>query len=206
MTLQQFQVQMLGRAAKELTQKDLKPYFDLKRLLPRPVGERRLEFERLFAKFYGLNAAAVSDRFKERFFERLFLANLKAKEWPDYSNLLRELHEIPTRRKKQAFPASFVSKLVATCDDSRPLYDRHVANFFGLAIPVAGSLAYRSAILVSHLEFLRSLYTEWSKQELASSLDELRTRIPDLDSCHSVRLCDFLVWTVGRKKLSDSTQ
>ena len=206
MTLKDLQLRLLGLAASELTQPDLRAYFELKQLLPRPGGKERHAFESRFAIFYGLNAAAVSAKFKQQYFEKLFDADPTAKTWPDYRTLLRELYVIPTRKKTKVFPASFVSKLVATRDESRPLYDRHVANFFGLAVPATGSTTYRSEIFVSHLESLRDRYTEWSNRELMSVLEDLRHRIPPLTDCHSVRLCDFLVWTVGRKKLSESAQ
>src|SRR5688572_17165467 len=102
--------------------------------------ESRGEFERTFCSFYGLKAGGLTDKFRQRYFDLLFGLKLSPGSQPPYEKLLLELHAIKRHKGDLVLPASFVSKLVALHDDSRPLFDRHVSNFFGVAMPALGSL------------------------------------------------------------------
>jgi len=136
------QLRLLSEALAYLRYADYAPYLTLKRLfLARQDGYQAL-FCREFARFYGLNAGGVTEAFKKRYFELLF--GLRIQEGVDpYTPILTELYEIPRRQGDKALQCSFVSKLVAMHDETRPLYDRHVSAFFGITVPPNASVEVR---------------------------------------------------------------
>ncbi|HEY5550376.1 MAG TPA: hypothetical protein VIK52_00705 [Opitutaceae bacterium] len=204
MSLARSQVQALQLAAELLKPGEVSRYFELKAALARPSAHDREQFERVFSHHYRLNMAGLTDRFRQEYFDALFTADPSSESWPDFRGLLEKFQAIPNRKGMASLQCSFVSKLVASRDESWPLYDRHVGNFFGLFVPNVGSVPYRAEILIGQLEFIRQKYLGWSALDLAHALATLRTRIPALVECHDVRVVDFLVWTAGNEKLTNN--
>jgi hypothetical protein len=100
-------------------------------------------------------------------------------------------------------PFSFVSKLVAIHVESSPIYDRHVASFFGASAPSAAvPKADRINWYINFLAEVRSSYIAWADdREVREVLVHFVQRDTRLAKCHVVRQLDFLVWKVGNKKL-----
>src|SRR6266516_1775939 len=119
---------LLTKAVDEIQPRDLDGYFDLKGLLAAKTAASRAEFQARFTKYYGLNNGGLTEALKKRFFELLFAFDLQ-KQTDPYTALLLELYRMPNRRGYHCLQASFVSKLVAIYDESRPLYDVHVSKF-----------------------------------------------------------------------------
>jgi len=199
-----YQLQLLREARHHLKDKDIAPYLRLKRLLAEKPVNYEVEFRRVFASYYGLNVAGLSPAFKDRYFERLFGLRLRPGVDP-YTPLLRELHEIPGLNGKQGLHCSFVSKLVSIHDETRPIFDHHIGNFFGLAVPADGSVDFRIAGFLWNLERLSKIYERWSHnpdvQEIVAAV--VREH-PGLAACAFPRIADQLVWTVGSYKLAES--
>lgn len=159
----------------------------------------RLLFEKRFAYYYGLNSPGLTDEFRRRYFRLLWAFRMPAGGDP-YAELLQDLYQIRRSNGGRALPCSFVAKLVAIHDESRPLYDRYVSGFFGMSAPAMGSVEFRIAGFVENLERIRHVYGAWAAdQPLAAAIASLRRRIPDLRQCHHVRICDFLVRTAARR-------
>jgi hypothetical protein len=200
-----YQLALLSEAIAHLKDSDILPYLKLKRMLTdQPVGFQP-EFRQTFERYYGLNAAGVSDAFKRRYFELLF--DLKLKEDGDpYTSILKELYSVLRRKEDKALQCSFVSKLVAIHDETRPIFDRHVSHFFGITVPSNGWVDFRIAGFVANLMWLRETYQHWSGDErFIDILSAVKHKHPSLKDCAGARVTDFLIWTVGRKKLgSDS--
>jgi hypothetical protein len=95
-----------------------------------------------------------------------------------------------------------VSKLVAIHDESRPLYDTYVSRFFGMAPPAVGSIEFRIAGFVENILRIQTEYESWATEShFIQIVEPLIRKCPKLGTCHSIRLCDFLVWTVGANDL-----
>jgi hypothetical protein len=91
---------------------------------------------------------------------------------------------------------------VAIHDESRPLFDVHVSKFFGVAPPAVGSLEFRIAGFVDNLLRVQEQYESWAADpHFIRIVKPLLRKHPKLKTCHPTRLCDFLVWTVGRYEL-----
>lgn len=192
---------LLTAAADTIQPKDFDEYFELKRLLMTENADARSQFEYRFAKYFGLNNGGLTTAFKKRYFELLFAFNPHTNTDP-YAPLLLELYRFPRRKGDYAPQASFVSKLVAIHDESRPLYDRHVSGFFGLSVPSVGPIEFRIAGFIQNLDYVKERYTSWADSSKFSAVTKLLfQKHPRLQPCHPVRICDFLVWTVGHYKI-----
>jgi hypothetical protein len=199
-----YQLALLSQAITYLNESDYSPYLKLKRLLvDQPVGFR-VEFRQTFERYYGLNTGGVSDAFKRRYFELLFELELPESCDP-YTPILKELYSIPRRLEDNALQCSFVSKLVAIHDETRPIFDRHVSDFFGITVPSSVWVDFRIAGFVTNLTRLRETYQHWSgDKQFMEILSAVKQKHPSLKNCTSTRVADFLVWTVGRKKLGEA--
>jgi hypothetical protein len=175
----------------------------LKRLLVSPDPEDKRAFQRIFVAYYRLGSAGLTEAFKHRFFELLFACDPVGQADP-YTPLLRELYRFKTRRGHSALQVSFVSKLVSMHDESRPIYDRHVSNFFQLRVPsVAHPTQVRIAEGVGMLHRIQEQYERWAIDRRFQDLEAIvLKKQPKLKGCHRTRVCDFLAWTIGDEKLT----
>ncbi len=160
----------------------------------------RAEFCKVFADFYGLNAAGLGPVWKAHYFKLLFALQKGAQD--PYTPLLLDLHEIKLLNGHQALEFSFVSKLVTTHDESQPIYDKHVLAFFGVKAPGPGSQQERIAEFRHILATVRGHYASWVVDPRFAPLRKtLVDTEPELANSHPHRLCDMLVWTVGGKRI-----
>jgi hypothetical protein len=194
------QLPLIEAAAGALDSEQVRRYARLRQLLGNNGPPARQTFETEFTRYYGLNVGGVTPRFREVYYDRLYALRGMALDDPPYASLLRELYEIPRHRGDNALPCSFVSKLIAIHDESRPLFDKYVGRFFGLGAPQSTSLDLRIAGFVSNLATIRTNYHAWIKDErFLAIFEQLRDRISELRDCHHlVRACDFLVWQAGK--------
>ena len=184
-------------------QADYKIYLALKDLLLDPSPQARKDFRQLFTNYYGLNTGGLTPEFKDRFFEILFSGEVIVDGRPDFVAILSELSLFKRRKGDFAMPFSFVSKLVAMHQESSPIFDRRVADFFQeYAPPASVEKAKRIEWFVGFLDRVSTDYQTWAVDDrMQPILSKLRARDPRLDSCHVVRLIDLLVWRVGNQKL-----
>lgn len=194
------QLPLIKAAADALESKPVCTYARLRQLLDTKGAHARATFEAEFTEYYGLKSGGVTPRFRKVFFDRLYALRGKAIGDPTYARLLRKLYEIPRHKSDKALPCSFVSKLIAIHDESRPLFDRYVSRFFGLAAPQSVSLDLRIAGFVANLAVVRANYHAWTEDaRFQEVFEQLRNRILELRDCHVVRVCDFLVWQAGKQ-------
>jgi hypothetical protein len=193
--------ELLGKAADAVEPSQFAEYFALRRLLAEPTLRSRDEFARRFATYYRLQSAGLTPDFTQRYFELLFACSPSGVDDP-YSRLLVELYEFPRRQGDAALQASFVSKLVAIHDESRPIYDSHVGNFFGITVPSLGSLNFRVARFVANLKRIQVDYETWAADKRFRRIEQSFLQKHRAEKCHPTRICDFLVWTIGAKGLA----
>lgn len=192
---------LLSRAARVKTPVQLQPYFDLKVLLKSNATDAKAEFKKKFSSFYRLNSAGLTDAFRDRYFNHLFAARPLGKIDP-YSSILLDLYNLPRRKGDKSLQCSFVSKLVAIHDESRPIYDKYVRQFFGLGPPSIGSVEFRVAGFITNMERIREQYEDWAHSpRFARTVEPLLKQHPNLRDCHAHRAIDVLVWTVGARRL-----
>ena len=169
----------------------VKTYLDLRHIFT--DAKQRKEFEKKFARYYGLLAAGLTETWLEQYFKLLFDYK-KTADSSTYQDLLLKLYPYHRRKGDNVLQFSFVSKLVAFHDETRPLYDQRVRYFFGLGPPRAGSNEFKISGFVQNLNEIALRYTRWTEEKrFTQILDQMRERCPGLAACHAIRLCDFLV-------------
>jgi hypothetical protein len=196
MSIAKVHLEVLLKAVQKIgNEEDVAVYCELKRLL---ASDSRDEFKAKFTRYYALNSSGLTNEFKQQYFELLF--NFKGHDFEDpHTPILLELYKIKRRKGDRALQFSFVSKLVAIYDESWPLFDKFVSEFFGLGPPAYGSPAFRIAGFVTNLKCIRERYNSWAADPDFSKLTKpLFQRLPQLKDCHKNRVCDFLVWTAGK--------
>jgi hypothetical protein len=187
-----FEINLFRRAADSRELWDsVKTYLDLRNLFAE--ANERKEFEKKFARYYGLRGAGLTEAWLQRYFDLLFnYKNLQASD--PYQYLLLDLYNYERRQGDQVLQFSFVSKLIAFQDEARPLYDQRVRYFFGLGPPKTGSNEFKIRGFVQNLNEIARRYTHWFQEEqFVIILDHMRERCSALCTRHSIRICDFLV-------------
>ena len=200
--MNQVELTLLRKAAElPATKSQMEKYLRLRRLIPNLNATGNLEFKNAYSRFYAINAAGLSNDWKDQYFELLFTFLIRLPSNP-YHTALNALEKFPRLRGDNPPQFSFVSKLVATCDESRPLYDKFVRAYFGVVPPSVGPTEFRINGFVEQLTKIKKRYEHWAAHKpFASILDELREQLSGLAECHPSRICDLLVWSVGSQKI-----
>ncbi|MCE1274893.1 MAG: hypothetical protein LWW75_10310, partial [Chlorobiales bacterium] len=122
-----------------------------------------------------------------------------------YTEILMDLFQFQDLQGRQTLQCSFVSKLIAIHDESRPIYDKYVRSFFGLGVPELGGISFRVAGFVANLNLLRNTYHAWEQETTFQEIiNKLKSVQPIIENCSVPRLADFLVWTAGKHRLKES--
>ena len=174
---------------------NISKYLEVRKLYPQ--GDTP-HFRDIYKRYYHLNVAQLSEQFLDHYFNLLFSQNI-GKTTEPYSQILRELYDYPNRRGLNTLQFSFVSKLMATRDENRPVYDKHVRDFFKLSMPSGNDVNARIAQYIYQLSWLRETYELW---QLDSNFKEIVAQVRDkyslLIDCPATRVADLLVYTVGK--------
>ena len=198
--LEQRHIDALTAAETWIFESDLCPHIELQKMLAEASPHSRERFEYLFTKIFGLKQARLTDSFTKKYFEILFSKKIYGVNGQlDYRSILTTLY----RFKGRSLHFSFVSKLVSIHDGSRPIYDKHVLAFFKVKAPAAAKEnKVRIDWYTNFLDLVQRSYIEWQKDErIAVLISKIRVRDSRLKEFDTVRLMDFLVWTVGNRKL-----
>ncbi len=180
---------------------DASKYLEVRRLYP--LGDTP-EFRRIYSNYYHLNVAHPSAQFIDRYFDLLFSTEIESMQAP-YSQILEELREFPSQNGNRSLQFSFVSKLMATRDERKPVYDKHVRTFFGLSSLSYGDDDSRISKFTHQLNTLSATYNAWEQdRNFKKILAKVREKIPALNGCPATRIADLLVYTVGKHHLNNS--
>ena len=203
MKLQQKHINALDKAEQLMLRVNYCPYLDLKDLVDENTVFARKQFRKLFASYYSLNAGGLTDEFKDKYFAILHSGKLFKKGKPRYEAINILLSKIKRRKGDFALSLSFVSKLVAIHDETCPIYDRYVLEFFGAkATSAAKPRKDRIEWFVKFIAAVKEDYQAWANDsQIKNILSRVKARDATLAKCDEVRLLDFLVWQVGNQKL-----
>lgn len=175
-------------------------YVTLRKLLADASPDGEKVFRQKFSSYYELNAAGLTNKWKEEYFKLLFSFRKSMPDEP-HRYVLNTLFQIQRHQGDKSLQFSFVSKLVSIHDELQPIFDRYVKYYFGLGPPSLMKLPeFRISGFLRNLAEVRRRYAVWSDNaKFAVILHGLRATVPGLAQCHPVRICDFLVWSVGKK-------
>jgi hypothetical protein len=141
-----------------IRQKDIDRYRDLETGYKTTDVYRNADYRRKFQSYYGMGF--VSEPYADRFFD-LFERQKDAP--PTFAGLSAGLFEVEGRHQ-----LSFISKLLHTFNESRPVFDSHVCAMFGIKRH-AGTIGARIAEDERLLDGMSSVYSRMEQQGLAAA-------------------------------------
>lgn len=176
----------------------IEPYVKLRKMSAECSPDTE-KFRKLFATYYALNVARPSRQWQDAYFRLLFTYKHKMPHEP-YRIAFLKLYKHKIQGDK-ALQFSFVSKLVSFNDERQPLFDQFIQGYFGLGPPsLRISNDFRISGFLQNLGEIRRRYEAWLNHEpFKKIVRHVRREFPDLKDCHPVRICDFLVWSVGKR-------
>lgn len=176
-------------------EKEIKPYLTILRLFNDGRIYNNAEFQFVYRKYYQLNAARLSEDYCTHYFN--VMDELRNIEHNDIINVVEKLYEVPTNsRGKQVIMFSFATKLIHTIDNTQPLYDSFVADFY--FFPQIDSNWTYSKKLFTYLESYGYLQQEYKRiidnHLLSESIELFRKRFDLPQAYTDQEIIDTLLW------------
>jgi hypothetical protein len=134
--------------------REIRPYKQLVGQLRRVNVATDTEFQRLYRRYWAMNAARLSTDFCAEYFS--LLERLKDGPVPSVERVARLLYDVPTRADgQQTLQFAFASKMVHMLNHQLPVYDSRVARFYFLPQrPQGAPFEERLQHLLRSYEFL----------------------------------------------------
>jgi hypothetical protein len=155
---------------------------------------RDLSFQKLYRRFWALNAARLSSSWCDEYFR--ILEREKGTQSLDLRAIVGELRGL---RGDGALHVSFASKLVHMVNPHRPIYDRLVAAAYFFRAPVAPAADRRLDVLLDFYCFLETEYAKATASDLLKpAIAIFRSTYPESATFSAVKVLDFLLWTCVR--------
>jgi hypothetical protein len=111
--------------------RDIEPYITLQSIFQNGSILNNGNYKTIYRSYWQLNAARLSDNFCEHYFQ--VLEKYRSREDRDINKVVKELYEVSSNSKdKKTLQFSFATKLLHTIDNTRPVYDSLVADFYFL--------------------------------------------------------------------------
>jgi len=145
-------------------------------------------FQGEFEKFYQVGAARKNLEWKNKFYS--YMQEIRSHKDPSFADALRYM-----KKHGGKFDKSFVSKMIATIDPSRPVIDIWVSDFFGLQLPNTKSKHIETEIIRAY-EDLRCAYVallETGKaKDMIKKFDKVFPQYLNLIT--PIKKVDFILW------------
>lgn len=168
------------------------------------------EFKEKFKKFYGMKRCNFSDNFYDKYFE--YLDNNRKMNNPDYKNIEfdKVIKYIWNTNTSKRVEASFSSKLLASINSDKPVWDTNV--FSRLHLTKIASIKDKDKQIEKTIEKYNDLTEEINKQFNQFNNKEKCIRIfneffneefdniNDLEYISTMKKIDFILWSLGKEK------
>lgn len=177
-------------------ERDVTRHLALHDLARRVDASSDMEFQRKFRRYWGLNAARLSDSFHRAFFR--LLEDVKQAGTGDIEVITRELAAVPTNLTgRRTLQFSFASKLLHTVDPHAPVYDSFVASFYFFLPPGSEKpLDERLEQLIGFYRFLQSEYQRVIREGLLdAAIQRFRSHFDVREAFTDERIIDLLLWS-----------
>jgi hypothetical protein len=94
--------------------------------------------------------------------------------------------------------SSFSSKMLATLDPSKPIWDANVLKMLKMKAPISGTPETRMSLAVVIYDRICRWYEEFMKMETAAQMIERFDReLPEMTEISAVKKIDFILWAGG---------
>ena len=172
---------------------DIEPYLKLKKLYEN--GNIDTEFANEYNRYYRLHAARLSEPFCKKYFELLY--SCYANKRISIFEIMEKLAEIECNEngdKKLHF--SFASKLVHTVDNSKPIYDSMIAQFYFFPEIKYNWIAEKK--IEEYKKAYNFLIYEYERVQNEKLIDKtvhkLMVKYPNINHVNPVKIIDWIIW------------
>jgi len=189
--------------------KDIDPYIDLRTKLPHVDVSTDQDFQKIYKKYWQLNAARLSASWCAVYFGHL--ETLKnTQHVPTVDEISRFLFGHATNNKgRQSLQFSFSTKFVHMLNPTQPVYDSLIAQYYFLPSTTSknernerGEVVFPEQKLANLLNSYRFLETEHkrilSNGLLEASIHSFRQHFPLAEVFTDEKVIDTLIWQFVR--------
>ena len=153
------------------------------------------DFKKLFNSYYGINSARRNNKWKDKYyklFDALYKTSKRKNKKYTFAFILKALY----RLTKNVEP-SFSSKMLATLDDSKPIWDKHVLKNLGLKkLKGKDDKSKLNDAIYKYSLIEREYQTYLRTPHGQCSIDTFDISIPQqYRSINNIKKLDFLLWS-----------
>jgi hypothetical protein len=188
-------IKVLGAIDKE---KDIDPYLKMAEMFSAGSVSDNDEYKTIYRKYWQLNAARLSDHYCNHYFQ--VMEDHRHKDQIDIEAVVKALYEVPSNSKGiKTIQFSFATKLLHTIDNTRPVYDSLVGDFYFFPqIKPTWKYGKKLSAYTRAYTFLLSEYKRiLDKGLLSESLQQFRERFRPPDTYTDQKIVDTLLWKFG---------
>lgn len=176
-------------------EKEINPYLTILKVFSEGHVTNNDRFKSDYKKYYQLNAAKLSEEFCNHYFS--VKQGFRHKDCIHIRDVVEELYKVPTNAKGvKVIMFSFASKLFHTVDNSQPLYDSFVADFY--FFPQITPYWKYDKKLATYLESYNYLQREYKRimdnHILSESIGLFRKRFELPQAYTDYKIIDTLLW------------
>ena len=175
--------------------KDIDPYLKMAEMFKVVKVSDNYEYQNIYRKYWQLNAARLSDHYCNHYFQTM--ENNRYNKHIDIEEVLKAMYEVPSNSKGQkTIQFSFATKLIHTIDNTRPIYDSLVGDFYFLP-QIKSSWEYKKKISV-YMTIYNFLLNEHKrvldKGLLSESIEKFREHFRIPPAYTDQKIIDTLLW------------
>ena len=175
--------------------RDIDPYMTLQTIFQNGSILNNGNFKTIYRKYWQLNAARLSDTFCDHYFQ--VLEKNRNKEDRNIKEVVEDLYRVSSNAKnKKTLQFAFATKLLHTIDNTLPVYDSLVADFYFLPqIKLNWKYDKKISTYLKAYEFLQKEHKRILDGKLLSSaITRFRTHFALPASYTDQKIIDTLLW------------
>ncbi len=176
-------------------ERDINPYLTILKLFSDGLVSNNERFQFEYRKYYQLNAARLSEEYCAHYF--YVMDDSKYRDNLTIKDVVEKLYEVPTNSKdKKIIMFSFATKLFHTIDNTQPLYDSLVCDYYFFPqINPEWSYDKKLTIYLHRYGFLGQEYKRILDNGLLSkSIEMFRKRFELPQAYTDQKIVDTLLW------------
>jgi len=175
--------------------RDIDPYLKMAEMFSAGSVFDNYEYKTTYRKYWQLNAARLSDSYCNHYFQ--VMEDYRHKDQIGIEAVVKALYEVPSNSKGiKTIQFSFATKLLHTIDNTRPVYDSLVGDFYFFP-QIKPSWKYDkklSAYIHAYDFLLREYKRVLVKGLLSESLQKFRERFRLPHAYTDQKIVDTLLW------------
>lgn len=181
-----------------IDQESIDVYNFLKKEFHQSDVNKNYLFQFVFRSFYRLDNAGLTPNFKKEYFK--ILEENRNENQFSFREVLVRLSSFPNRKGQKTFQFSFVTKMLNTIDDSKPIYDSKVAKMFSLSRPYQTDFDIKLKKYLAQLAQIQKGYETIVEQNLLPKTIELFEQNFKDHKLSEMKKLDFIFWSAGKIK------